>query len=54
MFERLAQIETRYDEIESEMAKPETIANMEEYKKTSKIKVVGLLHIHNILGAKII
>ena len=36
MFERLAQIETRYDEIESEMAKPETIANMEEYKKLAK------------------
>mgnify|MGYP001810004829 CR=1 FL=1 len=25
-----------------------------EYKKTGKIKVVGILHIHNILGAKII
>jgi peptide chain release factor 1 len=36
MFERLAQIETRYDEIESEMAKPETLANMEEYKKLAK------------------
>lgn len=36
MFERLAQIEVRYDEIESEMAKPETLANMEEYKKLAK------------------
>ena len=36
MFERLAQIEIRYDEIESEMAKPETLANMEEYKKLAK------------------
>ncbi|MEI6092390.1 MAG: KpsF/GutQ family sugar-phosphate isomerase [bacterium] len=25
-----------------------------EYKKTGKIKVVGIIHIHNILGAKII
>lgn len=25
-----------------------------EYKKTGKIKVIGILHIHNILGAKII
>jgi len=36
MFERLAQIETRYDEIESEMARPETLANMEESKKLAK------------------
>ena len=36
MFERLAQIEIRYEEIESEMAKPETLANMEEYKKLAK------------------
>jgi peptide chain release factor 1 len=36
MFERLAQIEIRYDTIESEMAKPETLANMEEYKKLAK------------------
>jgi peptide chain release factor 1 len=36
MFERLAQIETRYDEIESEMARPETLSNMEEYKKLAK------------------
>jgi len=36
MFERLAQIESRYDEIESEMAKPETLSNMEEYKKLAK------------------
>jgi peptide chain release factor 1 len=36
MFERLAQIEIRYDEIESEMARPETLANMEEYKKLAK------------------
>jgi peptide chain release factor 1 len=36
MFDRLAQIEIRYEEIESEMAKPETLANMEEYKKLAK------------------
>jgi peptide chain release factor 1 len=36
MFERLAQIEIRYEEIESEMAKPDTLANMEEYKKLAK------------------
>ncbi|MBA4390220.1 MAG: peptide chain release factor 1 [Syntrophus sp. (in: bacteria)] len=36
MFERLAEIEKRYDEIESEMARPETLANMEEYKKFAK------------------
>jgi peptide chain release factor 1 len=36
MFERLAQIETRYEEIESDMARPETLANMEEYKKLAK------------------
>jgi peptide chain release factor 1 len=36
MFERLAEIEKRYEEIESEMARPETLANMEEYKKFAK------------------
>ncbi len=30
------------------------VADVEYHKKTGKIKVVGLLHIHNILGAKII
>ncbi len=30
------------------------VVKMEEFKKTGKAKVVGLLHIHNILGAKII
>lgn len=30
------------------------VTNMEEYKQKGKIKVLGLLHIHNILGAKII
>jgi peptide chain release factor 1 len=36
MFERLAQIEIRFEEIETEMARPETLANMEEYKKLAK------------------
>ncbi len=36
MFERLQEIDRRYDEIETEMAKPETISNMEEYKKLAK------------------
>jgi peptide chain release factor 1 len=36
MFERLAQIEIRFEEIEAEMARPETLANMEEYKKLAK------------------
>ncbi len=36
MFERLAEIEKRYEEIESEMARPETLANMDEYKKFAK------------------
>ena len=30
------------------------VAEPVEYKKTGKIKAVGILHIHNILGAKII
>jgi len=30
------------------------VTNMEEYKKTGRIKVLGLLHIHNILGEKIL
>jgi peptide chain release factor 1 len=36
MFERLAQIETRYNEIESEMARPEALSNMETYKRLAK------------------
>jgi peptide chain release factor 1 len=36
MFERLEEIEKRYNEIESDMAKPESLANMEEYKKLGK------------------
>ncbi len=36
MFERLAEIETRYNEIESDMAKPEVLADMDEYKKLAK------------------
>jgi len=36
MLERLEGIEKRYNGIESEMAKPETLANMEEYKKLAK------------------
>ena len=30
------------------------VTDMEEYKKTNRIKVKGLLHIHNILGEKIL
>jgi arabinose-5-phosphate isomerase len=30
------------------------VTNMEEYKKTNRIRVIGLLHIHNILGEKIL
>ncbi len=36
MFERLAEIETRYNTIESDMAKPEVLADMEEYKKLAR------------------
>ncbi len=36
MFERLEEIEKRYNEIEADMAKPESLANMEEYKKLAK------------------
>ncbi len=36
MFEKLEEIEKRYREIESEMAKPEVIADMEVYKKLAK------------------
>jgi peptide chain release factor 1 len=36
MFERLAQIESRYEEIESSMVRPEVLADMEEYKKLAK------------------
>jgi protein subunit release factor A len=32
MFERLAQIESRYEEIESSMVRPEILADMDEYK----------------------
>jgi arabinose-5-phosphate isomerase len=30
------------------------VTNMAEYKKTNRIRVIGLLHIHNILGEKIL
>jgi len=30
------------------------VINMEEYKRTNRMKAVGLLHIHNILGEKIL
>jgi peptide chain release factor 1 len=36
MFERLADIEARYDEIEDMMAKPETIADFDLYKRLAK------------------
>lgn len=36
MFERLREIEKRYQEIEEEMARPETLANLESYKKLAK------------------
>jgi peptide chain release factor 1 len=36
MFERLQEIESRYDTIEQEMARPETLANLETYKKLAK------------------
>ncbi len=36
MFERLEETEKRYQEIEDEMARPETMANMEVYKKLAK------------------
>ena len=36
MLDKLAEIEKRFDEIEAEMAKPETISNMEEYKKLAR------------------
>jgi peptide chain release factor 1 len=36
MFEKLDEIEKRYNEIEAEMAKPGVIANMEVYKKLAK------------------
>jgi len=36
MFERLAQIESRYEEIESSMVRPEILADMDEYKKLAK------------------
>lgn len=36
MFEKLVEIEKRFDVIEAEMAKPETISNMEEYKRLAR------------------
>ena len=36
MFEKLAEIEKRFDDIEAEMVKPETLSNMEEYKKLAR------------------
>lgn len=36
MFQRLAQTEKRYEEIEAEMARPETLANMDTYKNLAK------------------
>ncbi len=36
MFERLEKIEQRYDELEAELARPETMANMDVYKKVAK------------------
>ncbi len=36
MFQRLAQTEKRYEDIEAEMARPETLANMDTYKKLAK------------------
>ncbi len=36
MFEKLVEIENRFDAIEAEMAKPETISNMEEYKRLAR------------------
>lgn len=36
MFERLENIESRYEELEAELARPETMANMDAYKKIAK------------------
>ena len=36
MFEKLEETEKRYDEIEEEMARPESMANLEVYKKLAK------------------
>lgn len=36
MFERLAEIERRYEEVEREMGDPSTLANMDLYKKLAK------------------
>jgi len=36
MFERLADIEAKYDEIEAKMARPETIADLDLYKRLAK------------------
>jgi peptide chain release factor 1 len=48
MFERLEEIEKRYEEIESEMATPEALANMEEYKKLAKerVELKGVIDIY--------
>ena len=36
MFERLADLESKYEDIESRMAMPETIADLDLYKKLAK------------------
>lgn len=36
MFDKLVELEKRFDEIEAEMVKPEVLSNMEEYKKLAK------------------
>ncbi|MCX8110028.1 MAG: peptide chain release factor 1 [Syntrophorhabdaceae bacterium] len=36
MFERLENIESRYEELEAELARPDTMANMDAYKKIAK------------------
>jgi len=36
MFGKLIELEKRFEEIEAEMAKPEVLSNMEEYKKLAK------------------
>lgn len=36
MFEKLSEIEKRYEEIEAEMAQPEALADMEHYKKLAR------------------
>jgi peptide chain release factor 1 len=36
MFSKLAELEKRFDEIEAQMAKPQVLSNMEEYKKLAR------------------